>query len=133
MESRRTVRKDEGKHREKYPKLEADLLIWFANQRKAGLPVNTDDLKVKAIEIYNKSYADRSNQFKASNGWLEKFLKRSKLSMRQATSIGQKIPNNVKDIISNFFEYIRKLTSDKTVLRYIFANMDETPPLDGFS
>ena len=42
---------------------------------KSGIPVNRRLVRKKAIE-----YSQYSDRFKASKGWLEKFMKRYKLS-----------------------------------------------------
>ena len=47
----------------------------MSESSKSGIPVKRRLLRNKAIE-----YSQYSDRFKASKGWLEKFMKRQKLS-----------------------------------------------------
>lgn len=54
---------------------EAALLMWFTQQRNLGHPVSGPILKEKALQINNELNGE--NNFKASNGWLNKFCRRN--------------------------------------------------------
>ncbi|RWR99058.1 pogo transposable element with KRAB domain-like protein, partial [Dinothrombium tinctorium] len=125
LERKRNVRSDQSCKRPKHPILEKQLKTWFEDQRRNGLSVGYNDLTSKAREIFQKT-KERS-EFKASNGWLERFLKRNNISMRQATSIGQKIPANASELARSFLKFINDYKEKNSTNDIIFANMDEVP------
>ena len=49
------------------------------------------------------------------------------MASRFATSVGQKIPDDAKDIASAFFYRIDAFRTDQIDDNYIIANMDEVP------
>uniref|UniRef100_A0A915KK04 HTH CENPB-type domain-containing protein n=1 Tax=Romanomermis culicivorax TaxID=13658 RepID=A0A915KK04_ROMCU len=49
------------------------------------------------------------NDFQASQGWLQKFLQRSNLTLRRRTTISQKLPKDVLPKLMDFVIYVRKL------------------------
>ena len=63
-------------------------------------------------------------EFKASDGWLRKFLWRNNLVLQAKTSMVQVLPCDLEDKIAKFCQnihYIRDFPYD------LIANMDETP------
>ena len=75
-----------GKHMKKgagrpitYPQeLEDNLIAWVLWQRDLQLPVRRQDIKLKAIALIAPDHLS----FKASAGWVDKFLCRHSLSLR---------------------------------------------------
>ncbi|RWS00839.1 pogo transposable element with KRAB domain-like protein, partial [Dinothrombium tinctorium] len=124
-ERKRVVRKDKSRFRPQMPQLEKDLKEWIASQRQRGRAVGLNDIKTKALELYD-IHKERSD-FSASNGWLQKFLIRNDLSMRRATSIGQKIPENAPQLALSFIDYIKEYNEKNKNFDIIYANMDEVP------
>ena len=103
------------------------MLSWFTIQREKGLIVTTEDIRMKALnlfpELYNRPVG--KSTFIASNGWIRNWLMRNKLKSRVATSVGQKIPEKARNISLNFFERIDKFRNGRK--DFIIMNMDEMP------
>ena len=58
--------------------IDENLLAWVLKQRDLHLPVRRLELKLKAKALICPTYPN----FKASNGWVEKFMCRHSLSLR---------------------------------------------------
>ena len=58
----------------KYPALEADVIDFIKYARSKRLPVSSTHIKARALRAASKLSI---HKFSASNGWLEKFLRRS--------------------------------------------------------
>ncbi|XP_060845841.1 tigger transposable element-derived protein 3-like [Rhopalosiphum padi] len=59
--------------------IDKELLVWFSKTREKNLPVSGPTIQEKGkqlAEVYGL------NDFKASNGWLEKFRKRHNISFK---------------------------------------------------
>ncbi|XP_011403093.1 PREDICTED: uncharacterized protein LOC105312277 [Amphimedon queenslandica] len=65
--------------------------------------------------------------FKASNGWLDKFMLRYGLSMRIKISVSQKLPAQLEKRIESFFIRVRALRAKHQYPLDLIINMDETP------
>ena len=65
------------------------------------------------------------NDFRASEGWLEKLMSRNGLSLRRRTTQAQEIPEQIIDKVISYILYIRQLKQRNNYdLDCIFA-MDE--------
>ena len=105
-----------------YPLLEEQLLSYLQERRSQGQGVTGKMLQRKAITLFPTLYPD-VEKFVASNGFLEKFMRRNGLAKRAVTSVGQKIPPDAPeliDLILNDFAFISGKYD-------IIMNMDETP------
>ncbi|RWS23637.1 pogo transposable element with KRAB domain-like protein [Leptotrombidium deliense] len=122
---RRLIRSDRNKFYPKLPETEKLLFEYIENRREKGLSVNQREIKFEAIKI-NDELQERS-AFSASNGWINRFLNRHDLTLRTATSIGQKIPVNAKELAVNFLEFIKDYNEKNASNEIIYANMDEVP------
>ena len=80
-------------------------------------------LRKKAIEFGKEFYPDQA--FKASAGWLYKFMARNQLVNRRVTSVGQKMPDNARELAIDYFEVLDSMKGKKE--HVVVANMDETP------
>ncbi len=81
----------------KFPTVDSQVFKWFKCQRSNGLIVTSDDLQMKGLRAAHEHNIPHE-EFKASKGWLKRFIQRNKLTSRVATTVGQKIPENSKDI-----------------------------------
>lgn len=79
-------------------------------------------IRRKAIASFNELYPESNIAFKASNGWLTRFLKRNDITSRRATSVGQKIPQNAPELCDAFLDDMQSLKDYDVIM-----NMDETP------
>ena len=88
--------------------LEEDLLEWVHNRRCTGLRVSRKLIMRKA-KIMHDEKCGRSgavSDFNASRGWLEKFMSRNGLSLRQKTTQAQQDPTK---LIDKLIAYILKI------------------------
>jgi hypothetical protein len=63
---------------------------------KNGLPVNRETIRMKAPEIATSLKIPRQD-FKASNGWAERFMRRKGLALRRRTTLAKKLPRLLKN------------------------------------
>lgn len=75
-----------------YPKLEECLLKWFSQCRQTNVPISGPILKEKA-----KMFAAKLgiNDFRASEGWLEKFKKRHAINFKKICGESAAVPEDV--------------------------------------
>lgn len=131
VRKRRNIPSDneQRKKRAKFPEMEIILVDWIHEERKAGRAVTSFQIKTQAEEILktqnNSEESINDIDFKASNGWLERFLNRHNIVSRSVTSIGQKVPDNAKELCEKFFEFFDRTAKD--INPSYIGNMDETP------
>ena len=65
--------------------------------------------------------------FAASRGWVEKFFTRHRLSLRNRTSVSQKIPQQLEGVLTKFYEDAGRFMRIGKYPRSLVGNMDETP------
>ncbi|XP_058808383.1 jerky protein homolog-like [Phymastichus coffea] len=97
------------------------LYEWFKQQRSSGTPISGDVLKAKALEL-NK-FVGAAADFKASNGWLEKFKKRYQI--RQLSMQGDKLSSD-NVAAENFKETLHSYLKEKGYTEDEVYNADET-------
>jgi hypothetical protein len=116
-------------NRSHFPELEASLVDWLTALRRDGITVSGDCIKMQSKRLFKDVYPDSNpDDFKASNGWLEKFTIRHNITFRSVTSQGQKIPENAEVIARQFLSFFSdKLTENRIKNVKNIANMDETP------
>ena len=68
--------------------MEETLLNWILEMRDQNLRVSR-----RTVQVQAKAFASEEG-FKASRGWLEKFLKRNGLSLRCKTTVCQSAPSD---------------------------------------
>ena len=111
-------------HQLSYPKeIDEELVEWVLVRRDCHLPAGTQMIRGKVaslIKAYNPS-------FKASKGWLSKFMLHNGLSMCLKTFISQKLPAQLEKHIESFFTRIRALRAEHQYPLDLITNMDETP------
>jgi hypothetical protein len=117
------------KVRGQFPELEAALVEWLRDIRKDGITVNGDYIKAQAKKLFKEVYPDEDfENFKASNGWLQRFMVRHSITFRCVTSQGQKIPSNAKLLAEQFLTFVRDKLQENTITDIKdIGNMDETP------
>ncbi|XP_063215856.1 tigger transposable element-derived protein 6-like [Bacillus rossius redtenbacheri] len=102
----------------KYDELEEKLLDWFNHSRSQNLPLSGPIMKEKADMLALKSGVD---DFKCSNGWLQRFMQRHNLVFRSVCGESADVDNQK---VEEWME-ISKNTINQYSPRDIY-NMDET-------
>lgn len=110
----------------KYPQIEAIVYDRFRERRAQGLRVNGKWISDTAREEASKIGIDET-VFKASKGWISRFLNRYDLSLRALTTVGQNDPEDAKEQALHFFDYFSRLRQRLTGYTLTYANMDEVP------
>ena len=107
-----------------YPiELDDELLKWIFVLRDCHFPVSVMSLQEKAkllIQPHNPS-------LNASRGWVRKFFNRHKLALHFRTSISQKFPKQLEDVLSKFHEDAARFIRTGKYPLSLIGNMDETP------
>ncbi|XP_008184662.1 tigger transposable element-derived protein 6-like [Acyrthosiphon pisum] len=98
--------------------IDKELLVWFSKTREKNLPVSGPTIQEKAKQL---AEVHGLNDFKASNGWLEKFRKRHNISFKSICGEASAVDRIAVD------DWKKKLPNiiDKYEKRDIF-NADET-------
>ena len=110
--------------------LEEVLLGWIESRRSRGLRVSRKLTMKKAEIIYGDLTKDMENvdeDFKASRGWLEKFMKRNGLSLRRKTSVAQQDPERLVAKVVSYIIQVRRLQEKQSYAPSHIIAMDETP------
>ena len=102
--------------------MEDTLFDWIMDTRDSGLCVNQRSIKAKASELMSRS----DNNFKASSGWLYRFLKRKNLVLRRVTTTGRELPRKAPQTINNFLNECSAKFQVDGFDRKCLLNMDET-------
>lgn len=119
--SKNSKRLTGGGRKSENPVLEDSLVEWLTEQRKSGIAISGKMIKLESLR-------ESSNpDFKASDGWLQKFKRRFGLSTRQRTSIGQKLPDDSKEKLMSFHKFVLSLRRQHEYPLSDIFNMDETP------
>ena len=87
--------------------LEELIMDWISVRRSSGLRVLRKLVMKKAQLLYQEMSTSegilKNEGFKASRGWLEKFIRRNNLSLRRKTSVAQK---DSEKLIAKLVSYV---------------------------
>ena len=103
------------------PATETKLVEWIIEQRKSGYIVTMLHNQQKALKL------STIPSFKASTGWVQRFMKRHDLVLRQKTKISQKLPDDFEEEVLSFQKYVIQLRKEHQFRLCHIGNMDETP------
>ena len=110
--------------------LEEVLLEWIDSRRSRGLRVSSKLVMKKAEIMYsNMKESDHvdKDDFKASRGWLSKFMKGNGLSLRRKTSVAQQDPERMITKLVSYVIQVRRLQNRHNYSPSNIIAMDETP------
>lgn len=110
-----------GRHHE----VETALAEFVRTQRAAALPVTTEVLQAKAREL-SRERGLTPKDFKASRGWLQKFMKRFGFSLRRRTSITEKLPSDFEEKPIAFQRYVLRMREAAGYNLGQIGNADQT-------
>ena len=105
-----------------WPELETELKEWVLQERAKERRVSTIDVKVKALKIAEERHI---SDFKGTNKWCNKFMKRCDLSVRAVSSLGQPLPLEWEALQESFKSFVESKIIGID-LQHI-GNMDEVP------
>ena len=103
--------------------LEDELIQWILEMQDMNLPIQRQHVQRRAKALIQPHLAT----FKASAGWLDKFLKRHSLTLHRQTSIQQKLPAQLEGKIATFLADIKAMWTQHQFPNDLIINMDETP------
>ena len=104
--------------------MEEELVAWIESLRAQNLRVTRSNVQSKALEF---AQAQGTEEFHASDGWLQKFLKRHSFSLHRRTTVGQSLPHDLITKVVGFIMSARKRRHSKNYPLSFIGNMDETP------
>ena len=107
-----------------YPKeIDDKVLEWVLCMREHHLSVSTQMLRDKALALI-KQY---NPNFKASEGWTRKFIRRHSIVLRARTSVAQKLPGDLENQVSRFHDQVKAERQKYNFPKDLIGSMDETP------
>ena len=115
-----------GHRKRGHPEVDHEVLQFVLEWRKNGLPVTGDIIREKANEVARARNIQR-HVFKASRGWVDRFMRCNGLSLRRHTAICQKLPTDFEEKLVNFQRHVIMLQKTGNFLMGQIGNMDETP------
>ena len=103
------------------PEMEELLVEYITSLRDQRQQVSMKQIRLKALSLSNHP------EFKASNGWIGRFMRRNSLSYRRRTTTAQKLPPDEEAKVQEFVERMRSTRNVEAISPGNAANMDETP------
>ena len=107
-----------------WPELEDSLGTWIEDQRRSGYIITRNLIRIKATAI---ACEKNLRNFKATNSWCTRFLRRKNFVLRQKTKIAQKLLEDLEEKITSFHRFIIKRRREMNYDLVHIGNMDETP------
>ena len=97
----------------RHPDVEVQVLEFVHKRRKTGQPVNSYTIRSKAKQVA-KVFNISNQEFKASRGWVDRFMKRAGLSLQRRTTICKKFPVDFekKKKLQSFQRYVSTLRKE---------------------
>ena len=117
------IRKRAGRPLSYAQQFEEELVQWILESCDQQIPKQRKTIQHKALAIIKP----HCPSFKASDGWLQKFMQRNSLSLRRTTSIQQKLPGNLERKLEAFMGDAKALREHHRFDENLIINMDETP------
>ena len=85
--------------------------------------ISRADIQIKGKELISPHCPN----FAASEGWLERFMRRNKLVLTVKTSQAQRLPAQLEEKITQFYTKFQQVQQCASYPFYLIGNMDETP------
>ena len=124
---KRTSKRVKRKHTLKYDQLETDVLRFVRSERAAKRSISYRQIVAYALEINSQKF--KHPDFKASQGWLWRFMKRNKLGRRAKTKVSQLCRfDSIAEQQTAINEFLNTVPGRmKPYSDTVTFNMDETP------
>jgi len=123
-------RLDGGGRRPLLDTLEERVYEWIESMRSRRLRVTRKMVKREALKIFSNEGGqdyDSNPEFVASNGWLRNFFNRHRITLRQKTTVCQKLPDVLAPKVSSYLLYVRSKRLKLNLTLQNMGAMDETP------
>ena len=101
--------------------IDAELATWVEIERKRGFRISRRMIQFRALELFEKKAANSSNtaeNFRASTGWLEKFLNRHNFRLRRPGTVCQNSTAEYEKTIVNLLIFVRSKEKKELLERY---------------
>ena len=100
--------------------MEEELFQWIVELRSRHLRVSRSMIRLQAKKLSS------DDEFKASRGWLQRFMNRHDLSLRRKTTVSQSVPSDVIPKLVSFILHLRSLQARHVYPTDSIFAMDET-------
>lgn len=94
-----------GPQRGRHAELEEDLAQYVNEVRSRCVTITVEMLQMKAREMAHEHGISRT-VFKASKGWVKRFMNRAGFSLRRRTSVCQRLPADFEEKLMSFQRYV---------------------------
>lgn len=106
------------------PDVKELLILWMDEVTAENFCITCSVLQRRALELTQ----DQGNgEFLANRGWLQKFFKCHNLSVKQRTTVSQRLPADVIPRVFSFVIKTWKLCMERNYPLTHIGNVDETP------
>ena len=93
---KQSPKKFTGPRKGRHPEVDCEVLEFVLERRKNGLLVTGDTIREKVNEVA-RAWNIQRHMFKASCGWVDRFMRRNDLSRLRRTAICQKLPTDFEE------------------------------------
>ena len=108
----------------KFPALERTLKDWVVSQRENSHAVTTVMIRLKAKELAKQMNV---TEFVGGLSWCSRFMRWNRLSVHSRTTVGQKLPNDWEEKVTNFRQFVSQRKDELNIQADCILNMDEVP------
>lgn len=115
-----------GPQRGRHAELEEDLARYVNEVRSRCVAVTVEMLQMKAREMAHERGISRT-VFKASKGWVKRFINRAGFSLRRRTSVCQRLPADFEEKLMSCQRYVIGLRRQHGYGLGQIGNADQTP------
>ncbi|XP_028926536.1 LOW QUALITY PROTEIN: zinc finger protein 514-like [Ornithorhynchus anatinus] len=126
MSAKTTCRAFRGPKSGKYPEIDNKILEYVTELRKSGCTVSHEMLKMKAREIAREQNIAET-EFKASRGWISRFMQRNNLSLRRRTSLCRRLPGDYSCRVLEFQKFLIRQRQEHEYFLSQIGHPDQAP------
>ena len=113
-----------GRHLSYDKEIEEQVVVWVLERREHQLPISYDSIRQYILTLTKEKFPE----FKASSGWMTRFMARHNLNVRQHTSLSLKLPCDLEVRLAAFYKHLKELRVSKELDEdVLILNMDEVP------
>ena len=94
---------------------------WLGSQKSKTMDWRWNFLNIRSVTLL------LAGEFKASNHWCQRFMKRNGLLLRQKTTLAQSLPRDYEEKIVQFHLFVIRQRRAHNYPLHLVANMDESP------